>query len=150
MKLIIPLAIALLACNNNDAGNSQTQNQETIPLAQSKTVAQEEQKVINITVDELLEKDGKFDGIILDVRTMGEVSEGLIPNAINIDFYDEQFLNKVKELDHSKAILVYCRSGGRSAKAAQQILSLGFKQVYNLEGGMMEWNNKKGPIAMPK
>ncbi|RED48306.1 rhodanese-like domain-containing protein [Seonamhaeicola aphaedonensis] len=78
--------------------------------------------------------------VILDVRTEAEVADGIIPNAIHIDFYlGEEFLDKVDELDKSKNYYVYCRSGNRSHKACLIMEELGFDNAYNLEGGMLNW-----------
>ncbi|MCY1550754.1 Thiol:disulfide interchange protein DsbD [compost metagenome] len=48
-------------------------------------------------------------------------------------------------LDKSKAVFVYCLSGGRSASAAKYLRSEGYKEVYEMPGGMMEWRNKDMP-----
>lgn len=81
--------------------------------------------------------------IILDVRTDAEVAEGIIPNAHHIDIMNAGlFIEKVKELDKSKNYYVYCRSGGRSGQACMIMDSLGFKNTYNLRGGIMEWQGE--------
>jgi rhodanese-related sulfurtransferase len=78
--------------------------------------------------------------IILDVRTPEEVSEGYIPQALNLDIYlGQDFLAELENLDKSKNYYVYCRSGNRSGQACAIMNSLGFKNAYNLEGGFMEW-----------
>lgn len=83
--------------------------------------------------------------VVLDVRTHAEVSEGMIPNAQQIDIMNAAtFMEKVKQLDTSKNYYVYCRSGGRSAQACMIMDSLGFSNTYNLIGGMMQW---KGEIV---
>jgi rhodanese-related sulfurtransferase len=77
--------------------------------------------------------------IILDVRTPGEVAEGVIPGAIVIDFYDPQFAQKVAQLDKKKEVYVYCRSGARSGSAMDVLKKAGFKNVTNLSGGILAW-----------
>lgn len=78
--------------------------------------------------------------VILDVRTEDECSQGIIPNAINIDIYKGQgFIYQVEELDKSKNYYVYCRSGGRSEQACSLMNQMGFEKAYNLMGGMMQW-----------
>ena len=78
--------------------------------------------------------------VILDVRTEDECSQGIIPNAINIDIYKGQgFIYQVEELDKSKSYYVYCRSGGRSEQACSLMNQMGFEKTYNLMGGMMQW-----------
>ena len=84
---------------------------------------------------------------ILDVRTPDEWSEGIIPNAIQIDIYQGQgFIYKLEELDKSKNYYVYCKAGGRSAQACSIMNQLGFENTYNLIGGMMQWN---GEVVAP-
>lgn len=81
--------------------------------------------------------------VILDVRTEDECSQGIIPNAINIDIYKGQgFVYQVEELDKSKNYYVYCRSGGRSEQACSLMNQMGFENTYNLMGGMMQWKGE--------
>lgn len=77
---------------------------------------------------------------IIDVRTPDEFKSDHIDNALNIDWLGDNFVASVAKLDQSKAVFVYCKSGGRSANAAAKLEELGFKKIYNLEGGMMKWN----------
>ncbi len=87
---------------------------------------------------EQLANDDK--AVVLDVRTDAEVADGIIPNAIHIDFYlGDGFVDKVDELDKSKNYYVYCRSGNRSGQACAIMEDLGFENAYNLEGGMLDW-----------
>lgn len=89
--------------------------------------------------DSQLKADDK--AVIIDVRTQGEVDEGIIPNAIHIDIYKGQgFIHEVEKLDKSKNYYVYCRSGGRSAQACSVMNQLGFENAFNLVGGITEWN----------
>lgn len=90
---------------------------------------------------EVFEADMKAskNAIILDVRTPGEVAEGVIAGAIVIDFYDPQFAQKVAQLDKNKEVYIYCRSGARSGSAMNVLKKAGFKSVTNLSGGIMAW-----------
>jgi rhodanese-related sulfurtransferase len=94
---------------------------------------------------EMIQKEK--DVIILDVRTPQEYQEGHISNAINIpvQILGQQLdkLNKFKD----KKILVYCRSGHRSAIASQILDRAGFKNVYNLKGGLFEWKASGLPLV---
>ena len=77
---------------------------------------------------------------LLDVRTQAEYDEGHIsqPDA-RIDYREiRQNLDQLPQ-DKDMPILVYCRSGNRSAQAAQTLLDLGYTQVYNLEKGILDW-----------
>ncbi|TPV35440.1 rhodanese-like domain-containing protein [Paucihalobacter ruber] len=78
--------------------------------------------------------------VVLDVRTLDEVAEGVIPNAIHIDIFKGQgFIDELEQLPKDKTYFVYCRSGRRSAQACDVMQKLGFKETYNLLGGIMEW-----------
>lgn len=86
--------------------------------------------------------------IVLDVRTEAEAKQGIIPDAMIIDFHDsENFKNKIEELDREATYLVYCRIGSRSANTCFMMESMGFKDVYNLTGGITAWT---GEVVLPK
>jgi rhodanese-related sulfurtransferase len=79
--------------------------------------------------------------IIIDVRTLEECSEGIIPDAINIDLFKGQgFIYLIEELEKSKNYYVYCKAGSRSAQACSIMNQLGFANTFNLIGGFMQWN----------
>lgn len=75
--------------------------------------------------------------IILDVRTSNEFNEGHIENAINID--SSQIEKAVDLFEKDQTILVYCRSGNRSKKAAKQLAKLGYTNVFDF-GGINNWS----------
>ena len=74
-------------------------------------------------------------GILLDVRTPEEFKEGHIENALNINWFDTDFAEQIATIDKSSTVYVYCKKGGRSAKAAQLLDSLGYENVVDLTGG---------------
>ncbi len=78
--------------------------------------------------------------LLLDVRTEKEVNQGYIEGATHIDFYGAGFDQALSTLNKDQTVYVYCRSGGRSHKTAEKLEALGFKKVYNLEGGIGAWN----------
>ncbi|RVT77523.1 rhodanese-like domain-containing protein [Flavobacterium sufflavum] len=80
---------------------------------------------------------------ILDVRTPEEFATGHIDNAQNIDWQGENFVKNVEKLNKNKPVYVYCRSGKRSLKASEKLEELGFKNIYNLDGGFLKWNAEK-------
>ena len=88
-------------------------------------------KAIDIT--ELSQKDLK-NAVLVDVRTPEEYSEGHLKHAVNINWFDEDFVQQTKILNKEKTIYLYCQKGGRSAKAAQLLDSLGY-DVVDLLGG---------------
>ncbi|MBA4302657.1 MAG: rhodanese-like domain-containing protein [Sphingobacteriaceae bacterium] len=101
--------------------------------------AQEAAKLQNVDQKVFETKMKAKNVVILDVRTPGEFKSGYIPGAINIDIYAADFQTQVQKLDKSKTYLVYCRSGARSSNAGNLMVTNGFKEVYNLQGGMMGW-----------
>lgn len=76
---------------------------------------------------------------IIDVRTPDEFGNGHLRNAKNIDWNGSDFEAGIKPLNKENPVLVYCLSGGRSHSAAEKMRSLGFKAVYELDGGIMKW-----------
>jgi thioredoxin len=77
--------------------------------------------------------------IVLDVRTPNEFKKGYLKNAININIASRDFKTKMFELDKSKPVFVYCLSGSRSVSAAEWMKSEGFKEVYEMKGGLLRW-----------
>lgn len=78
---------------------------------------------------------------ILDVRTQGEFRGGYIPKAVHADISSSSFMDKINRLDKNKTWLVYCLSGGRSARACSIMAAQGFKTV-NLRGGISSWSGE--------
>lgn len=76
--------------------------------------------------------------IILDVRTSGEFAQEHIPDAINIPNETIGKERPISLADPDATILVYCRSGSRSAQASKKLLSLGYTEVYDF-GGIINW-----------
>lgn len=99
--------------------------------------------IINETIDASVfaEKIKSTDKVqIVDVRTPDEFHSKHLDNAVNIDYNDPNFKSEIGKLDKSKPTFIYCLSGGRSGAALTQMKELGFKEVYNMKGGMMKWN----------
>lgn len=84
---------------------------------------------------------------IIDVRTPEEYQEGYIKSAININVNGEDFIAKASKLDKSKPVYVYCKLGGRSAKAADKLAEEGFTKVYDLKGGITQWTEDKQTLT---
>lgn len=79
--------------------------------------------------------------IILDVRTPEEYNTDKIEDSININFYDPNFKEQLNQLDKNKKYLIYCRSGSRSSKTLSLMKELKFVTVYDLDGGIIAWND---------
>ena len=82
---------------------------------------------------------------VVDVRTPDEFSKGHLQNALNIDWNGNTFDAEIAKLDKSKPVFVYCLSGGRSGQAAAKMRADGFKEVYELQGGIMKWRGANLP-----
>lgn len=76
---------------------------------------------------------------VIDVRTPEEFAEGHIDGAQNIDFQAKDFLEQFSRIDKDRPVYIYCRSGKRSAKAAEQLSELGFPNIIDLQGGFLAW-----------
>ena len=87
------------------------------------------------------------DVMLLDVRTEEEFKEGHLEGALNIDQGQEGFVDKVKAaLSTDKTIAIYCRSGRRSANAAEKLAAVGYKCI-NLKGGIIAWKEANMPVT---
>lgn len=85
--------------------------------------------------------------VLLDVRTAEEFAEGHLEGALNIDINNDDFVEEAKKrIAKEKKVAVYCRSGRRSANAAEKLTEYGYK-VVNLIGGIMEWQKQKMPVT---
>ncbi|MDO3423319.1 thioredoxin domain-containing protein [Chryseobacterium sp. APV1] len=89
--------------------------------------------------------DKTKDAQLVDVRTSGEFKNGHLKNAMNIDWNAGDFVEKAAALDKNKPVFVYCMSGPRSTAAAAKLRELGYKNVYEMQGGMMKWRNADLP-----
>ena len=76
---------------------------------------------------------------VIDVRTPEEYALGYIEGAILIDYKASDFQASISALNRNVTYLIYCRSGNRSGKASKVMDSLGFKNIYDLKGGYMNW-----------
>lgn len=79
---------------------------------------------------------------LLDVRTPEEFKDGHVTNAININVLEDDFTSKAETFDKQKPVYLYCRSGKRSAKASAILKDLGFKEIYDMEGGFLSWEDE--------
>ena len=90
---------------------------------------------------DMITKDPKLQ--VVDVRTPQEFAAGHIKGAQNVDFRSPDFeKNIAKAVKKRKTVLVYCRSGKRSLNAMNLMVKNGFKDVYNMEGGILAWEKE--------
>ena len=91
----------------------------------------------SINYNEYLELSKKNKFQLIDVRTNDEFNINRLTNAINIDFYDSVFLRGFEKFNKEDNILLYCRSGRRSLLGAKILVKNGYKNIYDLKGGVI-------------
>jgi len=93
--------------------------------------------IIVLTPTEFKEKS--TNQTIIDIRTPQEFSQGHIEGAVNINYYDSNFMDQIAKYDKNQPIFIYCRSGNRTSSASRKMADFGFKQINDLEGGILYW-----------
>ena len=96
-----------------------------------------QETIESISYADYLNIDNSNDFIVIDVRTPEEHKIKRIKNSININFYDEKFIDFFKIYEKDENILIYCRSGRRSLEAVKNLSKKGFKNIYDLKGGIL-------------
>jgi len=86
---------------------------------------------------------------LVDIRTPDEYGTGFIKGAINIDFYEDDFLERMAKLDKEKSLAIYCRSGNRTKEASTKLAKAGFKFIYLLNGGIVAWEKAGNTTVKP-
>ncbi|MBT8265044.1 MAG: rhodanese-like domain-containing protein [Bacteroidia bacterium] len=76
---------------------------------------------------------------LVDVRTALEFKSGHLKNARNINFYSSNFVPQFNKLNKAEPLFIYCRSGSRSHQASFKLAELGFEEIYDLKGGLLNW-----------
>lgn len=127
---------ALLNCQSNNNSDSSNQDAGNEMEATNDSPSTKNPAVIDLDVQAFMKSYHRAENAqLVDVRTAEEIADGKIDNALEMDFYGDQFAEEIKSLDSAKPTYLYCRSGNRSGKAGKMLIDLGFEQVYNLEGG---------------
>nr|WP_300093653.1 rhodanese-like domain-containing protein [Sedimentibacter sp.] len=131
-KIIIAAAVLLIivlaaGCSNNEDKTS-SEDKSMNYKAEYVKISPEEAK-------EIMESE---EAIVLDVRTKEEFGQGHIDGAVLLPV--DEISSKAEEVlkDKNAKILVYCRSGNRSAAAARTLLGMGYENVYDF-GGIIDW-----------
>lgn len=94
-----------------------------------------------------VEDASKLDGVtFVDAREKNEFAVSHIKDAVWCG-YDDFDINRLKNVDGSKKIIVYCSVGYRSEKISLKLKKLGFTNTYNLYGGIFEWKNQGHPVV---
>ena len=140
MVLVLPVSLVIgIVLTGGCAGNG-TANQPT-----STQIIKDVRSPAAFTL--IQDNRNNPDFVILDVRTEDEFTQGHIENAVNIDFYSETFQDELDSLDKDKKYLVYCQSANRSGNAIKIMEELGFREVYNMLGGIALWQAQNYPVV---
>lgn len=115
LAVVSALALALTGCSGNESS------------------------AMKLDVEGFAAKVAESGVIVLDVRTPMEFAEGHLENAVNIDFQSGSFESEIAALDKNATYAVYCRSGNRSGQAVKVMSDLGFTDLYDLDGGVIDW-----------
>lgn len=127
------LIIGITSCGNSQGNESNSEQQKNASVAKNIGTAE-------------FQKMMASDVVVLDVRTPEEVAAGSIEGSTALDFYGANFKQSLEALDKDKPVLVYCAVGGRSGNAMQMMKKMGFKEVYNLSGGIRAWKSEGKPV----
>ena len=77
---------------------------------------------------------------VVDLRTHAELHQtGPLPRAILMDYNKPGFEQRISRLDKNKPTFIYCAGGNRSEKAYEKMQNMGFKEIYDLQGGINAW-----------
>jgi rhodanese-related sulfurtransferase len=102
---------------------------------------------VTVSADDFQKKISSLKEVqLVDVRTPEEYREGHIKNSLNINVQGTSFEAEVAKLDKKRPVMVYCRSGGRSASAQRMLIDMGFAEVINLDGGIRGWQSAGKPV----
>ncbi len=88
--------------------------------------------------------DTRKDVLVVDVRTPQELKTGIIKNSINISM--RNIMTGNYNLPGDKALIIVCAVGSRSAYASRALVKNGYKEIYNLSGGMHSWKREGLPV----
>ena len=137
-RILLPLGLAVLVAagcgdDSGDAASTETPGVRLISVQQAADI----------------QADPPDDLVILDVRTPEEFTEAHLDGATMIDFYLDDFDDRVADLDRDVPYLVYCRSGNRSGQTVAIMEELGFADVADVDGGIVSWFDAGLPTVSP-
>lgn len=130
----LAVAVLVMACNQPSSGG------QSAGLSIQSTVE-------SLSVTQLTEHLQEEDTIVLDIRTAKEFEAGHIKGALNIDYFADDFKQRINALDKSKTYIVHCKSGGRSGRSMELFQALGFQNILHLESGFRGWQQAGLPVV---
>jgi len=90
------------------------------------------------------------DAVTVDVRAQGDYEKGHLPNARHLPFSDIERRGTELEKFRARPLILYCNSGATAAKGIAALKKAGFEKLYNLRGGLYEWEKAGYPIIRKK
>lgn len=124
--LILALSVLVAACSSDTT----TQSIELVSPAEASQVI----------------ADSPAGLVVLDIRTPEEFAQARLADAMLVDFYEDDFAAQLDTLDKDVPYVMYCNSGNRSSEAVKTMEDLGFVEVYEIDGGIVNWYDQGYPI----
>ncbi len=124
----------LTACGQS----SESASTSSAPQTETQEVKTER---VDVGPDEFESMMAEAPGMLVDCRTPGEYASGHLEGSTLIDYNGQDFRSEVDKLDKDQTVYIYCRSGGRSGRAASMMSEMGFTKVVNLNGGILAWES---------
>lgn len=124
--LILALSVLVAACSSDTT----TQSIELVSPAEASQVI----------------ADSPAGLVVLDIRTPEEFTQARLADAMLVDFYEDDFAAQLDTLDKDVPYVMYCNSGNRSSEAVKTMEDLGFVEVYEIDGGIVNWYDQGYPI----
>ncbi|MGC6430011.1 MAG: rhodanese-like domain-containing protein [Jejuia sp.] len=115
--LLLVLISVLLGCNSTSDGS------------------------VVLNIEEFQKKIENNNVQLVDVRTPEEFKTGHIQNALNINYFSDNFEDSLKLLDVNRPVYIYCKSGKRSSKSVAAFKAVGFDSIYQLQDGFLNWTD---------
>jgi rhodanese-related sulfurtransferase len=142
---IFSLLISFTSCNETKKEDTTTETTTTTSTeAVEEQTTTSKQKVEKLEAIEFGEKMIQLQVYnLVDVRTPEEFAQASITKSKNINFNGDSFESELSQLEKDKPLFIYCKSGGRSAKAVEKAKEMGFERIIELDGGMDAWKEVK-------
>ncbi|MFV9673710.1 MAG: rhodanese-like domain-containing protein [Acidimicrobiia bacterium] len=125
--LILALSVLVTACSSDTT----TQSIELVSPAEAAQVIADDPAGL----------------VVLDIRTPEEFAQARLADAVLVDFYEADFAAQLDTLDKDVPYVMYCNSGNRSSEAVKTMKDLGFVEVYEIDGGIVNWYDQGYPIG---
>jgi len=131
MVFLLFISILSINCSNNKEKNEQNLNFNLGEIA---------------VVSPSAFKEKHTNKTIIDIRTPREYKQGHLKGAVNINYYERNFLEQIAKYSKEESIFIYCRTGNRTSFASKKMLKIGFQKIYDLQGGIVNWQRNKKQI----